>query len=337
MEFIPQAKSRRGRAHQRPARQRLFNTLPDVASVFKKAQGKRRPVLILGMTAIVIAGRPAFATDKTSATLKTLPAKVSTPHTLERLSGLSPAAPQNNTPTARTARGVLRAGQTADIAAGMSGRLLRMPYKPGHKFKKGGLLAEFDCLRQNAELEALRRAHETLILKHETTRELLAAGAAGGLELKIVHSEMRQAQAQKEAMKAMLKACKIYAPYNGQVIARQASAFESPQAGAPLYTISRTGDLDISIIAPSQWLRWMETGQSFTFEVDETGHELNGKIRRLGAVVDPVSQTIEITGKPIGKTGKALAGMSGVARFNRKILPAQNPSTKTPSAKMTGQ
>ena len=37
------------------------------------------------------------------------------------------------------ARGVLEAGQTAEIAAGMSGRLLSANYKPGQAFKSGAL------------------------------------------------------------------------------------------------------------------------------------------------------------------------------------------------------
>ena len=56
-------------------------------------------------------------------------------------------------------RGVLQAGQTAEIAAGMTGRLLKADYKPGQFFKSGALLARFDCTRQKAELLALSLIH----------------------------------------------------------------------------------------------------------------------------------------------------------------------------------
>jgi len=211
-------------------------------------------------------------------------------------------------------RGVLQSGQTAEIAAGMTGRLLKANYKPGQFFKSGALLARFDCTRQKAELLALEQGHKTLMAKHENTSELFSLGAAGELDVTIARSEMQQAKAERDAVEARLKDCSIYAPYAGHVTARHVSAFETPQIGQPLYSIQRYNTLELSIIAPSKWMRWMKVGQKLDFTVDETGETFKAKIIRTGASVDPVSQTVEITAKPIGKT-KSLAGMSGVADF----------------------
>jgi len=217
--------------------------------------------------------------------------------------------------TEMNARGVLRAKETADIAAGMSGRLTAAPLKSGQYFKRGALLAKFDCRAQEAELDALTRAHATLTLKHENTQELLSLGAAGQLDADIARSEMLQAAAERGAVKARLKDCVVYAPYSGFIAERHVSAFETPQAGQPLYSIIRAGRLEISVIAPSAWMRWIKRGTSFSFQVDETGDQFIAKIDRMGAAVDPVSQTIELTATPTGKTGRSLAGMSGVALF----------------------
>jgi len=211
-------------------------------------------------------------------------------------------------------RGVLQAGQTAEIAAGMAGRLLKANYKPGQFFKAGALLARFDCTRQKAELLALEQAHKTLVAKHENTSELFALGAAGELDVTIARSEMQQAKAERDAIEARLKDCSIYAPYSGHVTARHVSAYETPQVGQPLYSIQRYNTLELSIIAPSKWMRWIKVGQKLSFTVDETGETFNAKIIRTGASVDPVSQTVELTAKPTEKT-KSLAGMSGVADF----------------------
>ena len=220
-------------------------------------------------------------------------------------------------PEAPQARGVLRAGQTAEIAAGMSGRLLSAPYKSGQYFKRGAVLARFDCNRQEAELAALSGAHKTLTLQYENTKELHAAGAAGSLELSIAESEMTQAAAERDVMQARLKDCVIYAPFAGYVSAQHVRSHETPAINAPIYSVLRAGSLEISVIAPSAWMRWAKPKQRFTFHVDETGEPLKAEIVRLGASVDPVSQTIEITAKPRGKIGRNLAGMSGIAKFER--------------------
>lgn len=213
-----------------------------------------------------------------------------------------------------TARGVLRAGQTAKITAAMTNQLLKADYKPGQYFKSGALLVKFDCSQQKAELEAKMQAHQTLLIKHENAAELFSLGAAGELDVTLARSEMQQAFAEATIIKAKLKDCDIYAPYDGYITARHVSAFETPQAGQLLYSIQRAGSVELSIIAPSNWMRWITKGQSFTFTVDETGEAFKANIIRTGAAVDPVSQTIEITAKP-ARNPKALVGMSGLARF----------------------
>lgn len=221
--------------------------------------------------------------------------------------------PQELMETEQT-RGVLQAGQTAEIAAGMTGKLLKANYKPGQFFKAGALLARFDCTRQEAELLALEQAHKTLAAKHENISELFNLGAAGELDVTIARSEMQQASAERDAVKARLKDCSIYAPYAGHVTERHVSAFETPQVGQALYSIQRYNTLELSIIAPSKWMRWIKVGQKLNFTVDETGETFKAKIIRTGVSVDPVSQTVELTAKPTQKT-KSLAGMSGIADF----------------------
>lgn len=230
---------------------------------------------------------------------------------------LAAGVPTDNSIETLQTRGVLQAGQTAEIAAGMTGRLLRANYKPGQFFKSGALLARFDCTRQEAELLALEQARNTLEAKHENISELFELGAAGELDVTIARSELQQAKAERDAVKARLKDCSIYAPYAGHVTERHVSAFETPQIGQPLYSIQRYNTLELSIIAPSKWMRWMKIGQKLDFTVDETGETFRAKIIRTGVAVDPVSQTVELTAKPIEKT-KSLAGMSGVANFGTK-------------------
>lgn len=215
------------------------------------------------------------------------------------------------------ARGVLKASEEAVIASGLAGRLTKASYKTGQTFKRGALLAAFDCTQQKAELSALEKAYETLSLRYKNQDHLFKAGAAGELDVSIARSEMEQAIAERDALKAHLKLCQVYAPFSGIIVEKHVAAFETPSLNAPLYTIQKQGDLEISIIIPSKWLRWVEPNTNFNFTVDETGEQLKGRITRLGAVVDPVSQTIDVTGKIIGPTGRSLSGMSGLANFKQ--------------------
>ncbi len=251
------------------------------------------------------------------------------------------SAPQpNKTPEAAliapTARGVIRPGQTAEIAAGMSGKLTSAPYRPGQYFKKGAILARFDCTRQEAEAKALSRAHQTLSLKHENISELYNAGAAGELEMSIAQSEVQQAAAQRDVLSARLTDCVVHAPFSGYVTTQHVAAFETPAMNAPLYSIIRAGSLEISVIAPSAWMRWIKSGTRFNFTVDETGESFRAQVIRTGAAVDPVSQTIELTARPRGKVGRTLAGMSGIAVFSPPPTKVTKTAKTVKSAKASG-
>jgi multidrug efflux pump subunit AcrA (membrane-fusion protein) len=69
-------------------------------------------------------------------------------------------------------------------------------------------------------------------------------------------------------------------------------------------------------LAPSKWLTWLKIGSTFKFRVDETSHEYPAKVSELGARVDPVSQTIRLTGLLNKQDAALLAGMSGSAHFD---------------------
>ncbi len=222
------------------------------------------------------------------------------------------------------ARGVLRAAQTSEIGASMSGKLIKVPYKPGQSFNKGALLAQFDCNRQRAEADAIDHALTALSVKHDNVKELEALGAAGTLEVSMAAADVDRAQADLRVAKAALKYCSVYAPYAGMIKARHVSAYDTPPPGAPLFSIIRTGALEIDLITPSAWMRWMRPGDTFDFEIDETGKTYSAKIIRFGAAVDPVSQTLDVTAKFTSRA-PALPGMSGVARFNRQVAKAPQP------------
>ena len=215
----------------------------------------------------------------------------------------------------QTARGVLEASQTAKLAAGLSARVLKAPYRPGQHFRRGALLVAFDCSRQKARKTALEAARQAARLKLDNMNELLAAGAAGELEVTLARAELQQAEAELGVVKAELKDCRIYAPYAGVVKQRHINVYDTPPINTVVYTILRDSPPKIKLIVPSAWLAWIKPGTPFSFVVDETGTQYPAKIVRSGASVDPVSQTIELTARFTRPARGALAGMSGVARF----------------------
>ncbi len=89
------------------------------------------------------------------------------------------------------------------------------------------------------------------------------------------------------------------------------------QPGQPLLEILDDTSLELEFIAPSSWLSWVAPGQAFEVRIDETGKTYAAQFTRIGARVDPVSQTVKIAGRITGQHAELMAGMSGVVRVTQ--------------------
>jgi multidrug efflux pump subunit AcrA (membrane-fusion protein) len=109
--------------------------------------------------------------------------------------------------------------------------------------------------------------------------------------------------------------CSIAAPFAGRVAKRHVAAHQYVTPGVPLLDILETGQLELQMIVPSKWLAWLKPGAAFTVQVEELGKSFPAKVQRLGAQIDPVSQTVAVFGVMDGSHAGLLPGMSGWAVF----------------------
>lgn len=219
-----------------------------------------------------------------------------------------------------TARAVIRAGDTVDVAAALSQRLTYAPYKPGRFVAKGKPIARFDCARLEAELAAREQAIETLSLRYESEVELEQFGATGALDVAVAKSERDQAKAEAKALRVTLEDCEITAPFAAYVAERHLSAHETPQVGQPIYTLLRAGDVEISVIVPAALGATLKPGSPLTLAMDGSDTRVPAKIVRLAPDIDPVSQTREVFAEPTAKAALK-PGMSATALFDPPALP----------------
>lgn len=213
------------------------------------------------------------------------------------------------------ARVLVSALQEATLYSEIAARVARLPVRDGYPFKKGDLLAAFDCSLFQAQMDkahaALSGAEKTL----ESNRKLAALKSVGELEIALAEAEVDKARAELRATRVQVDRCTIRAPYNGRVVELKANEHESVPAGRELLTILDDSSFELELIIPSPWLAWLREGQRFELEMDETGRRYRAKITRIGARIDPVSQSIKVKGAIDGPTEGLLAGMSGTALF----------------------
>jgi len=213
------------------------------------------------------------------------------------------------------ARGVVVPNAEVTLAAGVSAKIDRMPFKAGEKFRKGDLLVGFNCARQQADLRGAKASLGKASSYYQGKKRLKARGAAGGQEVREAAADVATATATVDGLREVITLCNINAPFNGRIVERHAETFEIPATSAPILTVVDDSALELDLIVPSKWLRWVKTGSTFEFAVDELGKTYKARVARLGAKVDAVSQTIRLTGNFVTRPSSVLAGMSGTAKF----------------------
>ncbi|MEN8205457.1 MAG: efflux RND transporter periplasmic adaptor subunit [Pseudomonadota bacterium] len=222
----------------------------------------------------------------------------------------------SDTDSAPPVRALLVPVVETTLSSRMSGRITAIDIREGEQFKKDQPLVKFDCEIQRSHL---RKAQATLIAAkktHESNLQLQSYKSIGGLEVELSAADVQTASADVAIIRAELKRCQIDAPFKGRVVEILAHPHESVSEHQPLLAILNDTELELQLYIPSWWLSWLKTGDDFTIRIDETGKSYPAKVIRLGARVDPASQSLAITARIDGNYTELLAGMSGVARFD---------------------
>jgi len=219
-------------------------------------------------------------------------------------------------PDQRVARGLLQPRIEAMLSSQIAARILRLPVREGQRVTKGELLVEFDCESYRAELAITAAELESARIRLSSNQQLAQLKSIGRFEVALAEAEVVKAEAALRKHEIPVSRCKVPAPFGGRVGEVKVHAHESVEAGDEMLALLDDRSLEIRLIVPSAWLAWLRVGQGVRFTIDETGVVLSGQLSRLGARIDPVSQTVALFADVPDSLGADLvAGMTGSAMF----------------------
>lgn len=201
------------------------------------------------------------------------------------------------------------------LAAEIGAKIKRLPVPDGGAFRAGQLLVSFDCSMQQAQLQKARAEQKAAEQTLAANRRLAELHSIGQLELELSQTALAKAAAEVGAQQAVLAKCSIAAPYAGRVAEQKAREQQYVQPGQPLLDILDDSVLELEFLVPSAWLGWLRVGQGFQVEIDETRKAYPARFIRIGARVDPVSQSVKVAAAIDGRFPELIAGMSGRVRI----------------------
>lgn len=212
-------------------------------------------------------------------------------------------------------RGIVKAVNEATISSDLGFRIVELPFREGQSFKTGDILVAFDCEALKAELKSAeaRKAAEQITLNN--TSKLARYNAVGRYEVSLSKAKVDQATADADVIRVRVDQCVIKAPFDGRIATRTANIAELTDRTRPIMQIVSDQDLEIEMLLPADWLRWLKTGEKFTMKVEENAESITAEVAQISPVVDPVSQTIKVVGRFTGDRRGVLPGMSGPVSF----------------------
>ena len=232
-------------------------------------------------------------------------------------SNAAPAAAKPGAPDERQAldkqsiRAQLSPRRFTTLASELSAKVNRIMVKEGERFNAGQVLISLDCEMQAAQLQRAKASLHAAEKTYTANMRLAELHSVGKLELDTAEAEVAKSRADVTLINTTLHKCNIVAPFSGRVAEQKMREQQYVQAGQPILDIIDDSTLELEFIVPSRWLAWLKTGYKFQVKIDETGAVYPAKMTRLGARIDPVSQSIKVAAVIDGHFPALIAGMSG--------------------------
>ncbi|VFM97973.1 MAG: RND family efflux transporter, MFP subunit [Candidatus Kentron sp. G] len=206
----------------------------------------------------------------------------------------------------------LTARRETVLSSELATKVQRIFVRDGERFPGKHELVRLDCALEQAKLAKFKATLAGAQKSASVQQRLLDLNSAGTLEVALAKIEVDKARADVRAQSVVLSKCAIRAPFSGRVVQVVAKEHQFVKVGDPLLEILDDSSLEIDFIVPSRWLVWLEAGKKFSVLINETGRAYPGKILRLGARADPVSQSVQIMGAIDGTFPELIPGMSGL-------------------------
>jgi HlyD family secretion protein len=223
---------------------------------------------------------------------------------------------------------------------GDGGRVTAVYVEAGDHVKQGQVLAHLNnsvLEPQVTNLEAaLDQARAEADLAQAEYQRAQAVGSSGALSAEETQrrkssavtaaSHVKVAAAQLEEAKARLARADVRAPAEGIILTRSVEVGQTAMAGGEaLFRLSKDGETELRGNVAEQDLPLLKVGQTVDVRLTGTSKIYQGRIRLLGAVIDPATRLgtakVSLTPDPNLRPGAFARAEVTVSNAERAVLP----------------
>lgn len=204
--------------------------------------------------------------------------------------------------------GEVRARAESRLGFRVAGKLVRRPVEVGQRVKAGAMLAQLDPQDFKLATDAVQAQLAAMVTQRDLAeadvrryRELKEQNFISGIELDRREATLKAAEAQVNQLRAQLSSqanqgsyTNLTADVAGTVIAVDAEPGQVLGAGAPVVRLAQDGPRDVVFAVPEDRVGRMQLGSAVEVVQWASGTRLQGQIREVAALADPVTRTFQV-------------------------------------------
>jgi len=223
---------------------------------------------------------------------------------------------------------------------GDAGRIIAVYVEAGDHVKRGQLLAKIDesvwqpqVNRLSASLEQARAQAALSAAEYRRAAAVESAGALSAEEIEKRRAlsvtdaaSVKVAEAMLAESRARLERTRVIAPTDGTVLTRRAEVGQTASPGGDaLFRLASGGEIEMRGQVAEQDMSVLTVGQSATVRLIGSVQPYNGRVRLLGAIIDPLTRLgdirIALKPDPALRPGAFARGSVTVDKAERPVLP----------------
>lgn len=198
-------------------------------------------------------------------------------------------------PQVLPAVGSVNAAQGVIVSPEIAGKVVEIDFESGARVKKGDLLVRLDSASEQAQLRAIQAQVQLAKLNAERLRRLRADNTISQSELDQAEAELKQNEANADAIQATIDKKNIRAPFTGQLGIRLINLGEQLDVGKSIVSLQSLDPVYVDFTLPQQALAHLHTGLDVKVTTDVyPGTNFIGKLVAINPDLDVSTRSVRL-------------------------------------------
>ncbi len=209
-----------------------------------------------------------------------------------------------------SAVGSVTAVQGTVVSTEIEGIVREIKFQAGGLVNAGDELVQLDIEIQQAQLRAAEAAAEWARVTFKRAKDLISSRAVSQADLDSADSNLKQAEAQMDNLRAVIGKKTVRAPFAGKLGIRRISVGQFLNKGSPVISLQSLDPVFVEFSLPQQRLGDLCEGLIVLVSSDAyPGQQFEGKITAVNPDIDSATRNVRVQATLTNADGRLRPGM----------------------------